>query len=52
MYSYEACHDFAEGDGAGLFSINRTSDSKGMTAIAKRVDREAASEYLLTMKRF
>lgn len=40
------------GNEDGLFSINRTSDNKGMITVAKRVDRETASEHLLTVKCF
>lgn len=52
VHSYEALHDFSDGDEEGLFSINRTTDNKGMITVAKRIDREAGSEYLLTIKCF
>jgi hypothetical protein len=45
-------NDFSDGNEDGLFSINRTSDNKGMITVAKRIDREAASEHLLTVKCF
>ncbi|KAJ9576330.1 hypothetical protein L9F63_006830, partial [Diploptera punctata] len=35
-----------------LFSINRTSENKGLITVAKRLDREVASEHLLTVKCF
>jgi hypothetical protein len=52
FYSYETSDDIADGNEDGLFSIKRTSDNKGMITVAKRIDREAASEHLLTVKCF
>ncbi|KDR10809.1 Cadherin-23 [Zootermopsis nevadensis] len=40
------------GNEDGLFSIMHTSDNKGMITVAKRLDREAASEHLITVKCF
>jgi hypothetical protein len=45
-------NDFPDGNEDGLFSINCTSDNKGMITVAKRLDREAVSEHLLTVKCF
>ena len=50
--SHDALHDFSDGNEDGLFSINRTTDNKGIITVAKRIDREAGSEHLLTVKCF
>jgi hypothetical protein len=50
--SYEAVVEFSDGNEEGLFIINRTANNKGMVTVAKRIDREAGSEHLLTVKCF
>ncbi|XP_068081067.1 cadherin-87A [Anabrus simplex] len=40
------------GNEDGLFTINRTEDNKGLITVAKRLDREAASEHVLTIQCF
>jgi hypothetical protein len=50
--SYESFNNFSDGNEDALFSIKHMPDNKGMITVAKRIDREAASEHLLTVKCF
>lgn len=52
IHTYDNVLEFSDGNEEGLFIINRTADNKGMITVAKRIDREAGSEHLLTVKCF
>ncbi|PSN50227.1 hypothetical protein C0J52_07794 [Blattella germanica] len=47
----EAVDEDIDGNEEGLFAID-TSENKGLITIARRVDRESASEHILTIKCF